>query len=197
MLGGAWKRGAPLVAVYTAALGPTRSLAWAHSSPDRARSNDFRADIFERPRLCVIVPDDFKYGEFLHLFPITAGTIYEALAVQDASTCRAKLGSASKPSIQVCAPLRALPSHMTVRQASERAPDGISLWPVTDERGVVGMSPNSDRHAWPMRRGQAVEGVGQPVNFRTCMRPPAVCSARTNGRSEARCPRRQRQTFTT
>jgi CIC family chloride channel protein len=70
--------------------------------------------------------------------------IYEALAGQDGihlprAEARQRLGQRQVSQVMRTA-AEVLPSHMTVREASERAHQTeFHSWPVTDERGVVGM----------------------------------------------------------
>jgi CIC family chloride channel protein len=94
--------------------------------------------------------------------------IYEALAVQDGihlpgRETRQRLGQR-----QVSHVMRAagelLPSHMTVGQASERARQAeFHSWPVTEERGVVGMVTRT-RIEQAMANGEEAKPLRELVN---------------------------------
>ncbi len=94
--------------------------------------------------------------------------IYEALAVQDGihlpgAEARQHLGQ--RQVSQVMRPAaEVLPSHMTVREASERAHQTeFHSWPVTDERGVVGIVART-RIEQAMANGEEAKQLRELVN---------------------------------
>jgi CIC family chloride channel protein len=96
--------------------------------------------------------------------------IYEALAVQDGihlpgAEARQRTGRRQVSQV-MRAPAELLPSHMTVREASERARQAeFHSWPVTDERGVVGIVGRT-RIEQAMANGEESKQLRELVNAR-------------------------------
>ncbi len=94
--------------------------------------------------------------------------IYEALAVQDGihlpgAEARQRLGQRQVSQVMRAA-AELLPSDMTVREASERAHQAeFHSWPVTDERGVVGMVART-RIEQAMANGEDAKQLRELVN---------------------------------
>src|SRR5882762_598834 len=94
--------------------------------------------------------------------------IYEALAGQDGihlpgEETRQRLGQRQVSQVMRTA-AEVLPSHMTVREASERAHKSeFHSWPVTDERGVVGMVART-RIEQAMANGEEARQLRELVN---------------------------------
>ncbi len=94
--------------------------------------------------------------------------IYEALAGQDGihlpgAETRQRLGQRQVSQVMRTA-AEVLPSHMTVREASERAHQTeFHSWPVTDERGVVGMVART-RIEQAMANGEEAKQLRELVN---------------------------------
>ena len=94
--------------------------------------------------------------------------IYEALAGQDGihlpgAEARQRVGQRQVSQVMRTA-AELLPSHMTVREASERAHQSeFHSWPVTDERGVVGMVART-RIEQAMANGEEAKQLRELVN---------------------------------
>jgi chloride channel protein, CIC family len=94
--------------------------------------------------------------------------IYEALAGQDGihlpgAETRQRLSQRQVSQVMRTA-AEVLPSHMTVREASERAHQTeFHSWPVTDERGVVGMVART-RIEQAMANGEEAKQLRELVN---------------------------------
>jgi len=94
--------------------------------------------------------------------------IYEALAGQDGihlprAEARQRLGQRQVSQV-MRTPAELLPSHMTVREASERAHKSeFHSWPVTDERGVVGMVART-RIEQAIAKGEEAKQLRELVN---------------------------------
>jgi CIC family chloride channel protein len=94
--------------------------------------------------------------------------IYEALAGQDGIHLPGAETRQRLSQRQVSQVMRAagelLPSHMTVREASERAHQTeFHSWPVTDERGVVGMVART-RIEQAIAKGEEAKQLRELVN---------------------------------
>jgi CIC family chloride channel protein len=94
--------------------------------------------------------------------------IYEALAVQDGihlPGAEARQRPGQRQISQVMrTPVELFPSHMTVREASERArPTEFRSWPVTDERGVVGIVARTQIEQ-AMANGEEAKQLRELVN---------------------------------